>query len=91
MPLRNFLPEHDVSTAYELEWSEQAGFEVLITTDQNPHYQQNLESREIAIVVFLSTSWPKIQEKTSSIVDSLDNLESETYLEIIILDVDNEG
>lgn len=102
VPLRRFLSDHEVTTAYEINWSdlsngdliesaEQAGFQVLITTDQNLRYQQNLESREIAIVVLLSTSWPKIQEKTSLIVECLDNLETETYIEITIVVNDREN
>src|ERR1039458_9117959 len=32
-------------------------FEVLVTTDQNLRYQQNLTKRQIAIVVIAGTSW----------------------------------
>ncbi len=49
-------------TAYELGWStvtngdlirlaEQEGYELLITTDTNLRYQQNLRQRSIAILV----------------------------------------
>ncbi len=49
-PLRSDLPNHQVSTAYELGWSnlkngellqqaEISGFEILVTTDQNLRYQ----------------------------------------------------
>lgn len=66
-PLRRFLTGHLVSTAYEEGWStvtngdlirlaEQKGFELLITTDTNLRYQQNLESRSISIVVPSSQS-----------------------------------
>jgi len=34
-----------------LKRAEAAGFEVLVTTDKNLRYQQNLESRKIAVVV----------------------------------------
>lgn len=62
VPLRNALPGHEVSTAYELGWStlkngellrmaEERGFEVLVTTDTNLRYQQDLTHRRIAIVV----------------------------------------
>ncbi len=54
VPLRRHLSGHDVTTAYEAGWSnlangdllrvaEQAGFQVLVTTDQNLRYQQNLD------------------------------------------------
>ncbi len=60
-------------TAYERGWStlkngelldeaEKEGFEVLVTTDLNMRYQQNLHSRRIAIIAFSRASWPRIQE-----------------------------
>jgi hypothetical protein len=56
-----------VSTAYELDWAtlkngellrlaEENGFEVLVTTDTNLRYQQNLAERRIAVVVLSTTS-----------------------------------
>ena len=60
-PLRNLLAGYSVSTANEMGWTdlkngelldaaETAGFEVLITSDKNLRYQQNLSSRHIAII-----------------------------------------
>lgn len=94
-PLRKYLTSHQVSTAYELGWQtltngdllEQAelnDFEVLVTTDQNLKYQQNLSSRVIAIVVLTSTSWPRIQKILSEIVIAVDNSESNGYVEITV-------
>ncbi len=62
VPLRSSLDGHLVPTAYELGWStvtngdlirlaEQEGYELLITTDTNLRYQQNLRQRSIAILV----------------------------------------
>ena len=53
VPLRQSLTHHEVTTAYERDWStlkngelldtaEKQGFEVLVTTDSNLKYQQNL-------------------------------------------------
>jgi hypothetical protein len=36
--------------------AEQAGFEVLLTTDQNIRYQQNFTGRKIAMVVLTGTT-----------------------------------
>ena len=58
---------HSVDTASEKGWSdlgngdlieraEQEGYQVLITTDQNIRYQQNLMGRRLALVVLLSTA-----------------------------------
>lgn len=67
VPLRGHLREHTVVTAYEQGWAnllngqllnvaQQAGYDLLITTDQNLRYQQNLAGRQLAIIVLRSTS-----------------------------------
>lgn len=61
-PLKHSLKNHSVVEAIERGWeslvngellevAEAAGFEVLLTTDKNIRYQQNLTSRRIAFVV----------------------------------------
>ena len=66
VPLRKHLPVRHVSTAHELGWdnlkngellqqAEDSGFEVLVTTDQNLRYQQDLTKRVIAMVVLTTT------------------------------------
>ena len=62
VPLRRFLPGHEVSTAYELGWAElqngellaaaEMDFQAFITTDKNLRYQQNFTGRQLAILVF---------------------------------------
>ena len=94
-PLRKFLPHHLVATVYEIGWStlengylirsaEEDGYDVLVTTDQNLKYQQNLENRKIAIVVLLSTSWPRIQSAVDSVVAAVDAASPGSYNEIFI-------
>ncbi len=69
-PLRDALGGHSVETAYELGWSklsngellaaaEAAAFGLLITTDQNLRYQQNLSGRRLAILVKCGMRKPK--------------------------------
>jgi predicted nuclease of predicted toxin-antitoxin system len=95
VPLRRSLTEHTVDTAYELGWAdltngdllaiaEQNGYELMITTDQNLRYQQNLASRQISIVVLLSTSWPRIQSHIEIIRDAVNKSLPGTYQEIVI-------
>ena len=95
VPLRRSLVGHTVSTAYEQGWStltngqlldaaQQAGYQVLITTDQNLRYQQNLSERQIAIVVLGSTSWPRIQTQIASIRDVIEHIGIGGYYEIAI-------
>jgi glutamate racemase len=94
-PLRKFLTEHQVSTAYEPGWgcltngqllqhAESNGFEVLVTTDQNLRHQQNLSSRKIAIVVLGCTSWPRIAKAVSSVVAAIERSTSNGYIEVPI-------
>jgi hypothetical protein len=92
-PLRHLLPEHEVSTAYERGWSslkngdvldaaEAAGFEVLITTDTNLKYQQQLAARTIAIVVLSTTSWPRIKAAADLIIEAVNAAMARTYAEV---------
>ena len=95
VPLRRYLTGHSVTTAYELGWSdyqngellklaEDIGFEALITTDQNLRYQQNLASRQISIVVLMTTNWPRIKLQADEVRQTIDNLLPGSYTEITI-------
>jgi hypothetical protein len=95
VPLRRHLRSHEVTTVYELSWTtlrngdlisqaEAAGFDVLVTTDQNLKYQQNLSERRLAVVVLLSTSWPKIQAKLSAVEVAVDGATPGSYTEVAI-------
>lgn len=95
VPLRRYLPGHSIDTAYEKGWSaltngdllkiaEQEGYELLITTDRNLRYQQNLTTRQIAIVVLLSTSWPRIQIHTDRIQALVESVTPGEYHEVSI-------
>lgn len=64
-PLRKFLPGHEVKTTREMRWeglkngallakAEEAGFDLLLTVDQNLRYQQNLSGHAIAVVVMIA-------------------------------------
>lgn len=93
VPLRTYLPNHIVETTYEKGWSTlkngdlltQAiteGFDVLVTTDQNLHYQQNLSGRRISVIVLLTTNWPRIKNHAALVVQAIDNLHPGSYEEI---------
>ena len=71
-PLISFLEGHTVTKAKDAGWdklvngellkaAEEAGFEVLLTTDKNMAAQQNLKSRAIAIVVLGNSRWRVVQ------------------------------
>lgn len=95
VPLRRFLIGHTIDTAYERGWSEvtngnlltkaeQEGYELLITTDRNLRYEQNLADRQIAIAVLMTTSWPRIKQHTDRIQGIVDVIQPGTYQEIPI-------
>ncbi|MGH8611661.1 MAG: hypothetical protein ACREYF_06365 [Gammaproteobacteria bacterium] len=95
IPLRAFLTQHEVATAFERGWSkltngelidaaEKDGFEILVTTDQSLRYQQNLTSRRIAIVVLSTTSWPRIQRVVADVVRAIDSASEATLREVEI-------
>ena len=95
LPLRQALAGHQVATAYEQGWStltngelllaaESAGFSLLVTTDTNLKYQQDLRTRRIAIVVLGTTSWPRIRNVLPEVVRAIEGAQSATYVEIAI-------
>ena len=70
--IRDSLSEHFVRTVRQQGWStflngdllraaEEAGFDVLLTTDKNLAYQQNLRNCKIAVVVLGRSRWSLIQ------------------------------
>ena len=94
-PLRKALTEHTVETAFERGWStlqnglliaaaEAAGFEVFVTTDRNLKYQQNLATRTIAVVVLLTTSWPRIERQLPHVVKAIHESTPSGYIEVHI-------
>lgn len=95
VPMRRQITGHTIKTAYEQGWSdlsngellnaaEDAGFDLLVTTDQNLRYQQNLRQRHIGIVVLLSTSWPRIRPRVDEIRHIIDAMPPGGYAEIPI-------
>ena len=95
VPLRQSLTHHEVTTAFELGWStlkngelleaaERADFAVLVTTDLNLRYQQNLVSRRIAVVVLSTPSWPRVQKAIEKVVKAVDAASPGSYSEVDI-------
>lgn len=84
-----------MDTAAEMGWAtlgngdllaaaEQAGFAILVTTDQNLRYQQNLAQRKIAVVVLTTTSWPRIRQKILEVAVAIDGLPPGGFAEVSI-------
>lgn len=80
--IRNSLPGQYVRTVREQGWStllngellvvaEQAGSDVLLTTDKNIAHQQNLTGRTIAVVILGRSGWRQIKLMPQKIADAV--------------------
>jgi predicted nuclease of predicted toxin-antitoxin system len=93
VPIRRFLEGHTVSTAAHEGWdrlqngellnaAEAAGFDVLLTTDKNMRYQQDLAGRKIAIIVLGRQQWPEVRPHVLLVVAAVN--EAGAYIEVEI-------
>jgi hypothetical protein len=67
-----------------LKEAEAAGFEVLVTTDKNLRYQQNLEGRKIALVVLGQGRWSLIRHHVSQVVAAVSAATPGSFTEVEI-------
>ena len=78
-PLISYLQNHTVTKARTRGWdkisngellkaAEDAGFDLLLTTDKRIRYQQNLAGRRIAIVVLGNSQWPLLRHYIDRVV-----------------------
>ena len=93
--LRHRLFGHVVEEARERGWdalsngdllerAEEAGYEVLITTDQDMRHQQNMSNRRVAVVVLMNTAWPRISRRTEAIRTALEGIQPGEVREVHI-------
>ena len=90
------LPGHTVHTAQGEGWdtlsngalldaAEEAGFELLLTTNRRIRYQQNLRARRIALVVLTgSTKWSHVRQHADRIAAAVASAKPGSYSEIEI-------
>jgi len=57
-------------------------FDLLITTDQNLRYQQDLTGRRLAIIILPTTSWPEIRRHAQLIADQIAITQPGDYREV---------
>ena len=74
----------DLDNGDLIEQAEREGYELLITTDQNIRYQQNLTGRRLAVLVLLSTAWPNIQPRIEEIRAALAAIQPGELVEVPI-------
>jgi hypothetical protein len=64
--------------------AESHGFDVLLTTDKNLRYQQNLAGRRLAVVVVSTTSWPRIRRTTVKVLEAVSTAAAGSYVEVAV-------
>jgi len=95
--IRNALQNHSVRTANEQGWStllngellrvaEEAGFDVLLTTDTGLPQQQNLKGRKLAVVILSKNRWLLIQSRLAEIAAAVNAAGPGTYSVVEIPD-----
>ena len=94
-PLRHALKGHEVVEAIDRGWdrllngvliaaAEAAGFDLLLTTDKNIRYQQNLKDRKIAFVVLGNQRWPVFRSHVEKVLAPVDRATPGSYMEVNI-------
>lgn len=89
--LAPLLEDHTVEFAKALGWdtlsngelltaAEKSGFQILVTTDKNLPFQQNLRGRKIAVVVLGIARWRLIKPLVPQIRTTLAALRPGTYI-----------
>jgi predicted nuclease of predicted toxin-antitoxin system len=89
--LARFLTGHSVEEARARGWenlsngdlidiAEQAGFDVIVTTDKN--IRQNLKSRKIALVVLEYSQWPVVKLVAENIIAAVNAAEPGSYVQV---------
>jgi hypothetical protein len=67
-----------------LKAAEEAGFDVLLTTDTNLPYQQNLEGRKLAIVILSKNRWTLVRPVMQQIVNPVSSAKPGTFTTVNI-------
>ena len=86
---------HDVTEATNLNWeaisngellkqAERAGSDLLLTTDKNVRYQQNLVNRKISIVVLGNSPWWLVRQHLDAIAAAVNAANPGSYTEVEI-------
>ena len=94
VPLRSYLEGHTVRTAAQEGWdqlrngdllaaAEDAGFDILLTTDKNMRYQQKLTGRNIAVILLgKQQQWPELKAHVPLVVAAVNAAIHGSYVEV---------
>jgi hypothetical protein len=82
VPIRSFLTGHDVRTAAQQGWDTLKNGDLLLTTDKNMRYQQNLSGRRIAVVVLGLQQWPSLRPHVRLVAEAVQSTTLGSYTEV---------
>ncbi len=93
--ISRWLPGHTVVEAVARGWdtllngelltaAEEAGFDLLLSTDKNIQYQQNLKGRRIAIVILGNSQRPVVHRYIDRVVAAVNSAKPGSYTEVEI-------
>ena len=94
-PIARSLTGHEITYARKIGWhemengeliqkAEEAGYEVLLSTDKNIRYQQNLTGRTIALIVLGNQQWPIVRLYLDKIAAAVNACTPGSYTEVEI-------
>jgi hypothetical protein len=95
VPIRPFLEGHTVRTAAQQGWdrlrngdlltaAEEAGFDLLLTTDKNMRYQQNLVGRRIASWFSAGSNGRNFEPHIQRVVEAVNAATPGSFVEVEI-------
>lgn len=90
--LKRLLTEVEITTVQDLSWTgitngsllqlAEERFDVLITSDQNLRYQQNLANRQLAIIQLPTNQVPLVVKLAPAVQAALDRIRAGEFIEI---------
>ena len=75
---------HELKNGDLIQKAEAAGYEVLLSTDKNIRYQQNLSGRKISLVILGNSQWPLVRLYPDRIAAAVNACIPGSYTEVDI-------
>jgi hypothetical protein len=94
-PIARSLTGHEITYARKVGWhefengkliriAEEAGYDVLLSTDKNIRYQQSLAGRRISLVILGNSQWPRVRLHLVRIAAAVNEATPGSYAEVEI-------
>ena len=91
--LKRLLTDVEIKTVQDLGWTgitngsllqlAEGQFDVLITSDQNIRYQQNLANRQLAIIQLPTNQVPLVIKLAPAVQAALDRIQAGEFVEVV--------